>query len=100
MHKLIEELKKTNPAYFVETVWEEDNDYVWDGEGDDPVNEDFIPYIVKVEVSTIINGEMISGVNYLADCYTKYGEKHCEDVHGYFPQMLDEAITELENQLN
>ena len=100
MHKLIEELKKTKPSYHVETIWEEDNDYIWDGDSEDPMNEGFIPHVVEVKISTIINGEMVSGSDYLGGCYTKYGEAHSEDVHGYFPDMLDEAITDLENQIN
>lgn len=97
-HELIEELRRTRPDVAVKVTWEEDPYYSWDGDGPDPVEDGFLPYNVTVTAMAICKGNLIEGHDHLGGCYSKLGE-HCPEIHGYFPQMLEEALEALDINL-
>lgn len=71
-----------------------DENYRWDGDGPDPVEEGFDPCDVDVSAKCIIGGQEIEANTYLGGSYFKQDEP-CDDVHGYLPQMLEESTEEL-----
>lgn len=75
-----------------------DETFVWDGDGPDPVEDGYYPYDVTVTAFTIRNGEVIEGTSTLGGSYYGYDEEIGE-VHGYLPQMVDEALAELDKEL-
>lgn len=63
-----------------------------------PREEGLSPYNVTVSASVIVNGALITGNAYLGSCW----EDPCafdQDVHGYLPQMIDEALDDLSGAL-
>lgn len=71
-----------------------DEDSEWDGDGPDPVEEGFSPYVVTVTARCIANGRLQEGERSLSSSYFRDDEE-IGDVHGYLPQMLEEAASEL-----
>jgi len=91
---VLAELKKIIPGVAISTAWDEDPNFRWDGDGPDPAEEGFVAYDVTVTARAIVAGEIVEGNDYLGGSYSKPGE-HDPDVHGYFLQMLDQALWEL-----
>jgi len=87
-------LKKLAPSVAFSTSREPDLDCVWDGDGPDPRDDGFDPYIVVVTARTVHSGEILEEYEYLSGSYFK-GDEPIGDVHGYLPQMLKEATNEL-----
>lgn len=75
-----------------------DPDYVWDGDGPDPIDDDFEAYNVDVTVNTVVDGKAFEAVASLGGCYFKDDEP-IDDLHGYLPQKLEEAASELHGQV-
>lgn len=96
--QLIEELRQSHPDVHISVVWSPDPNYVWDGDGPDPLDDGYVPHDVAVTATTIVEGEMIEGNAYLGGCYEKLGEPDPE-IHGYFEQMLKEALVELGREI-
>jgi hypothetical protein len=67
---------------------------VFDGDGPDPRDEGFIPYDITVEAITIVDGELWQESVFLGGSYMK-PEDFDIDIHGYLPQMLQEAARNL-----
>lgn len=84
------------PDVAVQVSRELDSYHSWDGDGPDPRNDGYSPYTVTVKAMTIRNGVLLEGVAYLGACYF-LPEEPIGDVHGYLPDMLAEALTELDN---
>lgn len=99
MSKTIEEYNERLPYHAVEVVWEPDTNFQWDGDGPDPIGDGLYPHEVTVSVSTIRKGKLITGEAYLGGCYSELSGPHCSDIHGYLPQLLQEAHDELLSQL-
>lgn len=70
----------------------------WDGDGPDPRDDGFDAYDVDVTASAIVGGELIEGSASLGSSYFRPDEPTGE-LHGYLPQMLDEAAEELQQVL-
>ena len=92
---ILEALRKTNPEIAITVAWELDPDFVWDGDGEDPMESGLHPYSVKVTASKIIDGELQTEDNYLGGCYSEFEGPHCPLIHGYLAQMIEEAVEEL-----
>lgn len=88
----------TRPDVAVTVSRELDSYYSWDGDGPDPRDEGFSPYTVTVTVTTIRNGRIYIGESALGGSYFKPDEP-MEDVHGYLPDMIAEAIADLDTLL-
>lgn len=88
------QLAKLAPSIAFSIDYEHDPSFHWDGDGPDPRHEGFEPFNVDVVAKVIANGQIYEGRNYLGGCYEKPGEWD-EDIGGYLPQMLDEALGDL-----
>lgn len=90
----LEELKTIAPSIVFRVSRSIDRDARWDGTGPDPEEEGYVAYSVDVSAQCIVRGELIEGNAYLGCSYYKPDEP-TGDAHGYLPQMLEEAATEL-----
>src|ERR1700721_1573741 len=96
--KKIDALKLSRPDVVITVSRERDDNFSWDGDGPDPVNDGYYPYDVDVTARTIRNGEMIEGTASLGGSYYQ-DEEPIGEIHGYLPQKVDEAIEELDKEL-
>jgi len=90
----LERIREERPDIAITISWEHDPHYVWDG--DFPLDEDCEPYDVTVTANKIVNGKLIQGNAYLVGCYSKDGGKDDPEIGGYLPQMIKEAIEEVD----
>jgi hypothetical protein len=99
--ELLAALVLERPEVCITVEWATDDYYTWDGDGPDPVTYDDpqYPHDVTVTARTIRGGKMIEGCAHLGGSYSPMDGPHCPEIHGYFPQMLDEALDELDDQL-
>ena len=88
---ILKKLSTIAPDVDIKTIWTEDPHYTWDGDGPDPADEGYIPCDVRVRAAVIVDGLLVEGDNLLGGCYEKPGRAD-PDVHGYFAQMVDEAL--------
>lgn len=95
--KILAGLKKVAPNIAITTEWEEDPNFVWDGDGPDPAEDGYVAYDVDVFARAIVDGETIEGRGSLGGTYARPGEQD-PDVSGYFAQMVEEALGELADQ--
>jgi len=94
-NEIIIQLARVAPAIHIATAWEEDPNFIWDGDGPDPAADGYYPHDVTVTAMKIEQGERLETVAYLSGSYSEFGGAHCPDIHGYFPQMVEEALSEL-----
>jgi len=96
--KLLRELAIKSPHINIQVIYSIDEDIYqhWDGEQstEELEAQGLTAYNVEVKATTICNGEMLEGNAYLGENWMKHPNE-CEEIHGYFPQMLDEALQEL-----
>lgn len=96
---LIERLSHIAPSIAISTHWEVDRYFRWDGDGPDPAEEGYFPYDVDVVVRTIVKGKVVEGTDNLGGVYSKPDDKD-PDVHGYFSDLLEDALVELKGFLS
>ena len=94
----IEALRLTRPDVAITVSRESDGFFVWDGDGPDPTEDGYDAYDVDVVACTIRNGALVEGRASLGGCYFLPDEP-LADVHGYLPQMVDEAVAEMDAEL-
>ena len=92
--KLLADLRESRPDVAVSVSWDVDSYFHWDGDGPDPAEEGYLPHDVTVTATAIRDGKLAEGHSYLGGSYSEPGE-YCPEIHGYFPQMLEEALQEL-----
>jgi hypothetical protein len=97
--ELIEQLRTERPDVTVSVTWEHDPYCAWDGDGPDPEEDGLVAHDVCVSVRAIRRGELVEGTAYLGACFSPLGGPHCPEVDGYFPQLLEEALQELDEGL-
>lgn len=95
--EIFNNLAELAPSVVFRASREADECFVWDGDGPDPWEEGYTPYNVTVEAMTIVGGVTVEGQSHLGGSYYKFDEP-IDDVHGYLPQMLEEAAEELEGE--
>lgn len=95
--KIVAHLKKVAPNIAIKTEWEEDPNFVWDGDGPDPVEDGYVAHTVDVLAQAVVDGEVITGRSSLGGTYAKPGKPDA-DIGGYFAQMVQEAVGELADQ--
>jgi len=97
--KLQKNLAKIAPSVHIVTIWSHDPDCLdirkdCDGfEDADP--EDWQAWQSEIQVSTILNGELVSESAYLGGTWEKAGdlpEYSNPEISGYEPQMTAEAL--------
>ena len=71
-----------------------DENYRWDGDGEDPRDAGFDAYDVTVTARVIVDGQIVEGENHLGGSYFLPDEPTGE-IHGYLLQMLAEAAQDL-----
>ena len=91
-------LRTVAPSLLFSVRWDEDDNFLWDGEGPDPREEGYIPHDVTVVAEAIVNGELREGKAYLGGVYEKFGKRD-PDIHGYLLQMLYDALKDLMPEL-
>ncbi len=94
----IELLRALRPDVVITVTREIDSRFSWDGDGPDPRDEGFSPYDVTVTASAIRNGVLYEGTDTLGGSYYQPDEP-LNEVHGYLPQMVDEAMENLDDEL-
>lgn len=96
---IFSDLRKIAPNLSFSTKWTEDPSFVWDGDGPDPAEQGMVAYDVDVFARAIIDGIMAEGRESLGGCYDE-PHKRDPDIHGYLPQMLEEATQELSKSVS
>lgn len=91
-------LKKLAPNVYFSAGRKLDPSFIWDGDAPDPAEDGFDPYDVTVRAAAIINGELIEDSDSLGGSYFKENEP-LDDIHGYLPEMLQEAAALLQDHL-
>ena len=91
-------LRLSRPDIAVTVTRKADSYFSWDGDGDDPRNEGFEPCDVYVKAFAIKSGTLLEGSACLGGSYYRPDE-FTGDIHGYLPQMLEEAIEELDKAI-
>lgn len=81
------------------TIWRHDPAFVWDGDGPDPKDTDFMPYTVEVRALKIHNGVLLTGSAFLGGFYSKDGGKSDPEIGGYLEQLKAEALVNLNSNL-
>jgi len=92
----IERIREERPDIAISVIWEHDPYFVWDGDMEDPEKDGYLPHNVTVTASKIVNGKLIEGNAYLGGCYSKDNGKDDPEIGGYLPQMIQEAIEEVD----
>lgn len=88
------------PSISFEVNRTEDPYFVWDGDGPDPREEGYIPYDYDVYARAIIGGKLFEGRQSLGGSYGSPDDEDGDrDIHGYLPQMIDEALDELSEEV-
>jgi hypothetical protein len=92
-------LAKIAPSVSIQTIWEHDcdlRDIRKDCDGFDDENpEDWQAWQSEVKATAIVNGEEISGSDYLGGTWEKAGDHPAEsnpEISGYEAQMTEEAL--------
>lgn len=67
----------------------------WGGDGPNPREEGFEPYVVTVTATAIKDGVLVQGGDFLGSCWYRPTEAIGE-IHGYLPQMVEQAVSELD----
>lgn len=96
----IDLLKQTRPDVAISITWEVDESFTWDGDGEDPSESGYMAHNVTVTATCIRGGTLIEGCAYLGGCYAKPGEPKDNDVSGYAVDMIEEALEEMDAQIN
>ena len=91
---IFDRLRQLAPRVVFSIGWEVDQFEQWDGEGPDPKDEGMEAYVATVYAKTIVQGKLIEGSKALSSVYD-FPDKKDRDIHGYLPQMLDEAAEDL-----
>lgn len=95
----IDPVLASRPDVAIVITSERDQFYTWDGDGPDPAEDGYIPCDITVSALTIHNGRIVEASASLGGSYFLPGESF-DDIHGYYPQMRDEAVLLLDQKLN
>lgn len=94
----INALKLTRPDVCIKVSRTIDRNFRWDGDGRDPVERGMDAYDIDVTAMTIRNGKIVEGHASLGGTYM-YPQDKIGEISGYLPQMVDEAVEELDANL-
>lgn len=98
----LEKTRHFQPDIAITVSWEFDPSFDWDGDMEDPAldpDNPLFPHDVTVTASIIRKGVLIQDSVYLGGCYAFYNGPYDEEVNGYLPQMIDDAIQCLDLKL-
>ena len=95
----IAELRISRPDVAISVEREIDTYAFWnEKEFDGPKPDGVYPYTFTVTAATIRNGTMYTGQGTLSASWCAADEQD-DDIHGYLPDMIDEALGELDKKL-
>lgn len=98
----LEQTRHFRPDVAVTVSWEYDRHFSWDGDMENPEldpDNPLFPHDVTVTASIIRKGVLIQDSVYLGGCYAPAGGPYDEEIDGYLPQLVDEAIQFLDLKL-
>jgi hypothetical protein len=98
----LEKTRHLRPDIAITVSWEFDPSFDWDGDMEDPAldpDNPLFPHDVTVTASIIRRGLLIQDSVYLGGCYAPPGGPYDEEVDGYLPQLIDDAIQFLDLKL-
>jgi hypothetical protein len=98
----LEQTRHFRPDVAITVSWEFDPSFVWDGDMEDPKldpDNPLFPHDVTVTASIIRRGVLIQDSVYLGGCYAPAGGPYDEEIDGYLPQLVDDAIQFLDLKL-
>ncbi len=91
---LFKELKRLAPSVAYTTEVAVDHDFVWDGDGPDPVEKGFQAYDAWVHATKIVEGEAVEESVCLGGVYMK-SPNESPDFHGYLTSMLKDVTDQM-----
>ena len=91
---LFKELKRLAPSVAYTTEVAVDHDFVWDGDGPDPVEKGFQAYDAWVHATKIVDGEEVEESVCLGGVYMK-SPNESPDFHGYLTGMLKDVTDQM-----
>ena len=98
----LEQTRHFRPDVAITVSWEYDPSFAWDGDIPDPATDKdnpLYPHDVTVTAAIIRCGVLIQDNVYLGGCYAPEGGPYDEEIDGYLPQMIDDAIQFLDLKL-
>ena len=98
----LEKIRHCQPNVAIAVSWEHDPWFLWDGDMPDPEsdpNNPLSPHNVTVSATVVRNGLLVRGSDHLGGCYAPLGGPYDEEIDGYLPQMIDDAILSLDLKL-
>jgi len=107
-HPIIAALASIAPALNIRTEWEHDSDSRFSElqapgccfENEDP--EDWQAWQSQIIATAICGGSLVTGHAYLGGTWEKWGEdpaKSNPDISGYLPEMIGEALEDLQGRV-
>lgn len=98
----LEKIRLSRPDIAITVSWELDRWLVWDGNMEDPAldpDNRLDPHNVTVTAAIIRRGVFIQDSVYLGGCYAPLDGPYDEEIDGYLPQLVDDAIQCLDLKL-
>jgi len=98
----LEQTRHFRPDLAITVSWEFDPSFDWDGDMKDPAldpDNPLFPHDVTVTASIIRRGVLIQDSVYLGGCYAPLDGPYDEEIDGYLPQLIDDAIQCLDLKL-
>lgn len=98
----LEQTRHFRPDVAITVSWRYDMSFSWDGDGNDPQfdqDDPLYPHEVTVTASIIRRGVLIQDSVYLGGCYAPLDGPYDEEIDGYLPQLIDDAIQCLDLKL-
>jgi len=98
----LEKTRHFRPDLAITVEWEYDRHFSWDGDMEnpklDPVDP-LSPHNVILTASIIRQGVLVQNNVSLGGCYAPLGGPYDEEINGYLPQLIDEALQCLDLKL-
>lgn len=98
----LEKIRLCQPDVAITVSWEHDPWFVWDGDSPDPASDPdnpMFPHNVTVSAALIRNGLLVQDSAFLGGCYARLDGPYDEEIDGYLPQMVDDALLFLDLKL-
>lgn len=98
----LEQTRRFRPDVAITVSWKYDRHFSWDGDMENPEldpDNPLLPHLVRVAAAVIRRGVLIQDDVYLGGCYAPLDGPYDEEVDGYLPQLVDDAIQCLDLKL-
>lgn len=95
MYRKTQELDSPRPDVALNITREEDVDAQWDGDGPNPEDVGYVPFLFTVCAYRVVGGKLFKGFAYLGNSY-HMPEDPIGDASGYLADMVREAVAEVD----